>query len=104
MLPGPVRHPNFAGAHRLIREGARLVTTADDILEDLGLAGPEAAKERLVTQLPLPLLSEPQRRIFDHLSRSRLPQRIDDITSATGLAPNVAGAELTMLTLLGLVV
>ena len=103
VLPGPARHPNFAGAHRLIREGARLIATADDILEDLGLAAPAAAHEGSVTQLTLPILSESQGRIFDYLSRSTAPQRLDDITAATNLAPNVVGAELTMLTLLGLV-
>ncbi|MDO8470040.1 MAG: DNA-processing protein DprA [bacterium] len=104
VLPGPARHPNFAGSHRLIREGARLIATADDILEDLGLAASEAAEKRSVTQRTLPLLSESQRRIFDHLSHSTTTQRPDDISAATGLAPNVVGAELTMLTLLDLVV
>ena len=56
-----------------------------------------------MTQLTLPILSESQGRIFDYLSRSTAPQRLDDITAATNLAPNVVGAELTMLTLLGLV-
>lgn len=38
VFPGPAGHPNYAGSHKLIRDGARLVTSVTDILEDLGLA------------------------------------------------------------------
>lgn len=37
VLPGPVSHPNYKGSHKLIREGARLVTCTEDILEDIGI-------------------------------------------------------------------
>lgn len=37
VFPGPATHPNYAGSHKLIRDGARLVTCAADILADLGL-------------------------------------------------------------------
>lgn len=37
IFPGPAAHPNFRGSHKLIRDGARLVTNIEDILEDLGL-------------------------------------------------------------------
>lgn len=36
VVPGPVHHSNYFGAHKLIRDGARLVTSARDIIEDLG--------------------------------------------------------------------
>lgn len=36
VFPGPAGHPNYAGSHNLIRDGARLVTSVTDILEDLG--------------------------------------------------------------------
>ncbi|MDX1379857.1 MAG: DNA-processing protein DprA [Xanthomonadales bacterium] len=34
-LPGSIHNPLARGCHRLIRDGARLVETADDIVEDL---------------------------------------------------------------------
>jgi DNA processing protein len=34
-LPGPVYSPLFAGSHRLIQQGAKLVRNPDDILEEL---------------------------------------------------------------------
>ncbi len=41
-IPGPVHYPSFEGNHHLIREGARLVTCPEDLLEDLGVEGREA--------------------------------------------------------------
>jgi DNA processing protein len=35
-VPGPVDSPNSAGPHRLLRDGAKLVTCVDDVLEELG--------------------------------------------------------------------
>jgi DNA processing protein len=40
-VPGQVDNPLSAGPHRLIRDGAKLVTCVDDVLEELGpLAAP----------------------------------------------------------------
>ncbi|MEX2436806.1 MAG: DNA-processing protein DprA [Candidatus Paceibacterota bacterium] len=36
VVPGPVNSPTFKGSHKLIRDGARLATSAKEILEDLG--------------------------------------------------------------------
>ena len=38
VVPGPIAHPNFKGSHALIRQGAELVTTPEDILESYGIA------------------------------------------------------------------
>lgn len=37
VTPGPASHPNYKGSHKLLREGAGLVTCAEEILEDLGI-------------------------------------------------------------------
>jgi len=39
-LPGRVDHPMAAGCHRLLREGATLIETAEEILAELGLGPP----------------------------------------------------------------
>jgi DNA processing protein len=50
-LPGSIHSPFSKGAHKLIREGAKLVETAQDILDELGLAGiPVAAAAKPGTQ------------------------------------------------------
>ena len=36
VVPGPAKHPNYAGSHELIRSGALLVTGAGHVLEALG--------------------------------------------------------------------
>ncbi len=41
-LPGRVDHPMARGCHRLIREGALLVEEPEEVLEVLGILGPEA--------------------------------------------------------------
>ena len=40
IVPGPANHPNYAGSHQLIREGARLIVSAKDILTDLNINSP----------------------------------------------------------------
>ena len=37
VVPGSVSNPNFEGSHKLIRDGAILVSSVEDILEDLHL-------------------------------------------------------------------
>jgi DNA processing protein len=44
-LPGRVDHPMSRGTHRLIREGAMLVESPDDVLRDLGASAPLTAGE-----------------------------------------------------------
>src|SRR5512137_3050505 len=46
-IPGSIHSPLARGCHRLIREGAKLVESAQDVLEELGLgAAPPAATAR----------------------------------------------------------
>mgnify|MGYP001317826821 CR=1 FL=1 len=37
VVPGDIDRPHFAGSHALIRDGATLARSADDVLRDLGL-------------------------------------------------------------------
>lgn len=63
-LPGPVDAPGSAVPHRMLREGARICTCARDILEDMGYHT-QAAPEQ--TEIPLPDLTNDQRRLYDAL-------------------------------------
>jgi len=39
-IPGSIHSPFARGCHKLIREGAKLVETAQDVLTELGIAAP----------------------------------------------------------------
>ena len=49
-VPGSIHSPLAKGCHRLIRDGAKLVESAQDVLEEIGFAGRSAAG---VTETPL---------------------------------------------------
>lgn len=42
VIPGPSESKNYLGSHKLIREGARLITSAEEALEDLGIISVES--------------------------------------------------------------
>lgn len=93
VIPGPINHPNYVGSHKLIRDGARLVTSAEDILEDLGLEA-ATAPERLV-----PTLDKNESLIVEAVRSSNKAIQIDKIIELTKLEPPQVMAALTGLSL-----
>jgi DNA processing protein len=91
-VPGPADGPESAGCLRLLRDGARLVRSADDVLEDLdGIAplttppaatAPPAAPTPTLFSEPPPGLDEAHRRVWDFLSERR---HADEIARGLGL-------------------
>lgn len=53
-VPGSVHNPVARGCHRLIREGARLVESIEDVLEELGFLALREANTALQTGSPKP--------------------------------------------------
>ena len=51
-IPGSIHSPFSKGSHRLIKEGAKLVETADDVLEELRLRSPAAPAPTDVPDAP----------------------------------------------------
>lgn len=95
VVPGPARHPNFKGSHELIRGGARLVTAAAEVLEDLNLvqaSDPDAASREAFD-------TEEEKTIFEVLRNAREPVEIDKIVEITHFESNRANQALTMLLL-----
>lgn len=96
-VPGPANAANSSGCNRLIREGSRLVRTADDILEDLQISRLGTTP---VVQRALPM-SEEHRRLLAVLSHT--PQHIDDLALLCDATVPEVSSQLMMLELQGLV-
>ncbi|MEL7089525.1 MAG: DNA-processing protein DprA, partial [Planctomycetota bacterium] len=115
-LPGRVDAPASAGCHQIIRDGgATLVTSASDILDQLGEAGqllkvdaeaggrdttkPQAAAEAAPSLFDATLTAA-QRRIVEAVAE---PRALDQIVAWTGLEVGPVSADLTVLEIRGVV-
>jgi DNA processing protein len=94
-VPGPVTSPLAETPLELIREGARLVRGAEDVLEDLGIVPAEQPEGAAPIGLP-----EVERRVFEALRTALLP---DAVGRETGLPMADAVGALVRLELRGLV-
>jgi DNA processing protein len=85
-VPGPVDSAASAGCHKLIREGATLARSVDDILESLasGLSpgAPAGEVAKLLTILP-PELDGPGKQVWDFLAEG--PRHVDAMAQAFAL-------------------
>ncbi|WP_020558304.1 DNA-processing protein DprA [Thiofilum flexile] len=120
-IPGSIHNPMARGCHQLIRQGAKLVETAQDILEEIApqLAPylqdgntPQAQTSSSRPHAPKPNkqaifevnwdMDEEHKRILSALGSEPLP--IDQIILNTGLTADVVSSILLMLELQGFVV
>jgi DNA processing protein len=96
-VPGPIFSPKSAGPNALIRDGAGLVTQAQDILEALNLTAAAAQQE---VQAALP--EDPtEAALFELVSYE--PQHVDELRRQTTLPITVVSSTLAILELKGLV-
>lgn len=98
-LPGNVDDQRNCGCHRLIRDGAVLIESAQDILEELGVPGTEQEKPQL--SLTFSTLSADERRVVDLLSLE--PKHVDQIILEMQLPAPQVSSILTLLEMKGLV-
>lgn len=107
-VPGRIDQPSSAGCHQLIRDGATLFTSVDDILNELnyldGLrpqAIATAGQPGLLEQL-MPQLDAAEQKVIGAFSGGSL-LGVDALTSVTGLSPSAVSAALMGLELKRLV-
>ena len=113
-VPGKIDSPLSKGTHRLIKEGAKLIETVEDVMEALGYIGEqleehvsEAAK-KASEKVRTPLfdisqlkLSRDEKTIYGCLSKE--PLHIEQIITDTSLTPGSINAGLVSLRLKGLI-
>ncbi len=101
-VPGNLGSKTSEGTNRLIKEGAKLVTSVEDILEELRLdVNKEKTMSRVRTERNLAKLSEMETSIFKLISDE--PYHIDKIASGASVGVPQALSTLLSLELKGLV-
>ena len=103
-VPGPVDSLASRGCHRLIRDGARLVETVEDILEELGPLVREVhiAPDETPVRHPAELcLSDQERSLLGQLDNH--PVGVDELITRTSLTASQVLATLSVLELKRLV-
>ncbi|HMO15108.1 MAG TPA: DNA-processing protein DprA [Pirellulaceae bacterium] len=96
-IPGPIDSRMSRGCHRLIRDGAKLVETIDDVIEELGpLATPTRLSEKQTIHHPAELkLNEQETRVLNAISSE--PTSVDSIVEATNLPVHRVLATISVL-------
>jgi DNA processing protein len=99
-VPGSVDSPTSHGCHALIKDGVRLVETAEDIVEGLNIML-EAVPTRSSTTRELPTLSSDEAAVLGVLSFE--PKIVDQIAESAKSPVAAVNAVLMMLEMKGLV-
>jgi len=94
-IPGRVDHPMARGCHRLLREGASLLESPDELLQELGLTSPDRP-----TTPPAP--REPRHPIMKALQGETL--NLDELCDSLDRPPASVLGELVQLELAGEVI
>ncbi|MCO5186979.1 MAG: DNA-processing protein DprA [Anaerolineae bacterium] len=96
-VPGPVTSKASKGTNRLIQEGAKLVTSIEDVLEELNLT---QATQQQAVQLFMPESAE-EALLLRHLMDE--PTHVDELSRQSGLPTALVSSTLTLMELKGMV-
>ena len=91
-IPGSIHSPQSKGCHHLIKQGAKLVESAQDILEELG---------HFAARSPAPDKAQETHPLFEHLGFD--PVGLDSLSQRSGLTIEALSAILLQLELEGCV-
>lgn len=94
-IPGQIFDPNVEGSHHLIQKGgAKLITSAEDVLNELGVVMPESGKtSNYKAQTP------DESVLLKHLTT--MPQSVDELVEKSGMSVPQVNATLTLMELKG---
>ncbi len=113
-LPGRVDSPVSRGCHELLRDGAKLVESVDDVLEELdalvhcaasarqaGACRPDGPEEETFERLELPTLDAEEQRVWDAIGEGRIT--IDQVVVTSRMSVQEVLATISRLELRHLV-
>jgi DNA processing protein len=105
-VPGPIDNPECVGSNKLIRDGATLVTSLEDILEEveplLTLAGGANGTQQSLLENPRAAgLSGREKQVYQLLNEQA--RDIDEVTRVAALPPSAVSATMLSLELKRLV-
>ncbi len=93
-VPGDIKAPNSRGSHALIKDGARLVETVEDVIDGLGLLL-QAVPERRRPETVQVDLSPDEHAVAGELAAG--PRQLDQLVAASKLPPARVSAALMLL-------
>lgn len=98
-IPGSIHNPLSRGCHKLIREGAKLVESAQDILEELGSLAQSQLDLKNMPDAPQPsdTVNKTHQTVLDAMSFD--PISIDTLVERTGLDASSLSSILLILEL-----
>jgi DNA processing protein len=98
-VPGQIDNLKARGPHKLLRQGARLVESIDDVLDELGPLPMSVKTEEAgeVGHGQVLRLNEREQAVYAVLDSS--PKELDEIAGATGLSAQELSSTLTVLEL-----
>lgn len=103
-IPGSIHNPLAKGCHTLIRQGAKLVETAADILEELGSLAAAGTTDSVAVPAPAPasaMLDDDYRQLLAAIGAESAS--IDGLVERCGLTAEVVSSMLLIMELEGYV-
>lgn len=100
-IPGSIHNPLARGCHRLIRDGAKLVETAQDVLEELAPQLRAVLAEETASSISEFALDADYRRLLECLDFA--PAAVDILVERSGLTADAVSSMLLLLELEGYV-
>ena len=99
-VPGPITSLYSKGPAKLIKNGAKLVESVEDILEELNMKGTRGTKSTGSTR-SVENLTQEEEKVVEVLADRQM--HIDELVRATGLTIAHVGASITILEMKGVI-
>jgi DNA processing protein len=96
VIPGPATHPNYAGSHALIRQGAQLVTNPEEVFESLGW---NIERKDVARKEQQKIFSKDEQHILEILEGSTNPVSLDKIIELSKLSTQIVSRTITFLSI-----